>query len=148
MNKIENNERFNESAAARMNCYRGGQKLVHQTAQQLQKLSFEAHSACLEGKILKKVTKRVKGKTETPADHLPSPHSVSGTSSPCSSRWSRHSGESPATFPSAQTAWSRTSSCGERRRPIRTGTAPASTTQRVCADEPEATFVSAQADSN
>lgn len=61
---------------------------------------------------------------------------------------SRHFGESPATFPSAQTACSRTSSLGEVRRWIKLGIAPLWTITLVFSDVPEAMLVSAQAASN
>ena len=45
---------------------------------------------------------------------------------------SRQGGESPAMFPSAQTACSRTSSFGLRSRRTKMGTAPTSMTTLVC----------------
>lgn len=61
---------------------------------------------------------------------------------------SRHLGESPAMFPNAQTACSRTSESGLRSSCTKMGTAPASITARVWSGVPDATFVSAHAASN
>ena len=54
---------------------------------------------------------------------------------------SRQRVESPAMLPSAQTACSRTSACGHRTSPTKTGTAPLSMTTRVCSDVPDEMFV-------
>jgi len=51
-------------------------------------------------------------------------------------------------LPRAQTACSRTSSLGESNKSRNRATAPASITNRVCSDEPEAILVSAQDASN
>mmetsp|Transcript_45701 Transcript_45701/g.148557 ORF Transcript_45701/g.148557 Transcript_45701/m.148557 type:complete len:377 (-) Transcript_45701:232-1362(-) len=74
--------------------------------------------------------------------------SSSGCSAPCVSTRSRHSGESPAMLPSAQTACSRTSSLGDIRSCTKMGTAPLAITTRVCSDVPDAMLVSAHALSN
>ena len=51
----------------------------------------------------------------------------------------------PAMFPRAQTACSQTCGSGEERSAMKWGTAPASTTNLVCSEEPEAMFVRAHA---
>lgn len=72
----------------------------------------------------------------------------SGFMTPELSTKSRHSDESPAIFPKAQTACSCTSSIGLDNNSMNTGTEPHSMTIRVCCDVPDAIFVSAQAASN
>mmetsp|Transcript_11512 Transcript_11512/g.36585 ORF Transcript_11512/g.36585 Transcript_11512/m.36585 type:complete len:278 (+) Transcript_11512:1553-2386(+) len=72
----------------------------------------------------------------------------SGPMAPSRRTRSRQLGESPAMFPSAQTACSRTSSFGEVRSRQKIGTAPSWMTTRVWSDVPDAMFVSAQAASN
>ena len=69
----------------------------------------------------------------------------SGRRAPLARTRSRQSGESPAMFPSAHTACSRTSSFGLARRRTKIGTAPKLITTRVCSLVPEAIFVNAQA---
>mmetsp|Transcript_57276 Transcript_57276/g.161773 ORF Transcript_57276/g.161773 Transcript_57276/m.161773 type:complete len:275 (+) Transcript_57276:978-1802(+) len=71
-----------------------------------------------------------------------------GYSPPLCSTRSRKFGESPAMFPRAQTACSRTSSLGDPRSITKIGRAPCSTTTRVCSAVPDAMFVSTQAASN
>mmetsp|Transcript_35273 Transcript_35273/g.112204 ORF Transcript_35273/g.112204 Transcript_35273/m.112204 type:complete len:263 (-) Transcript_35273:151-939(-) len=65
----------------------------------------------------------------------------------CSTR-SLKFGESPAMFPRAHTACSRTSSLGDCSSITKMGRAPCSTTTRVCSAVPEAMLVSTQAASN
>mmetsp|Transcript_99327 Transcript_99327/g.278136 ORF Transcript_99327/g.278136 Transcript_99327/m.278136 type:complete len:210 (+) Transcript_99327:1295-1924(+) len=61
---------------------------------------------------------------------------------------SRKFGQSPAMLPRAHTACSRTSSLGDWSSSTKRGSAPCSTTTRVCSAVPEAMFVSTQAASN
>merc|ERR1719188_2762373 len=61
---------------------------------------------------------------------------------------SRKFGQSPAMLPNAHTACSRTSSFGDCNNSTNKGSAPCSTTTRVCSAVPEAMFVSTQAASN
>mmetsp|Transcript_27166 Transcript_27166/g.61396 ORF Transcript_27166/g.61396 Transcript_27166/m.61396 type:complete len:234 (-) Transcript_27166:271-972(-) len=74
--------------------------------------------------------------------------SSSGLNTPWVSTISRHSGESPAILPRAQTACSLTSSFGLISSCTKMGTAPFAITTRVCSDVPDAILVSAQALSN
>mmetsp|Transcript_11584 Transcript_11584/g.34119 ORF Transcript_11584/g.34119 Transcript_11584/m.34119 type:complete len:219 (+) Transcript_11584:1047-1703(+) len=71
-----------------------------------------------------------------------------GCIAPSRNTKSRHVGESPAIFPKAQTACSRTSSFGDKSNLQKMGTAPSSITTRVWSEVPDAMFVSAQAASN
>mmetsp|Transcript_69939 Transcript_69939/g.194533 ORF Transcript_69939/g.194533 Transcript_69939/m.194533 type:complete len:260 (+) Transcript_69939:1035-1814(+) len=73
---------------------------------------------------------------------------ITGTRPPLCSTRSRKLGPSPAMFPSAQTACSRTSSFGDWSNPTNRGRAPCSTTTFVCSAVPDAMFVSTQAASN
>mmetsp|Transcript_126875 Transcript_126875/g.364924 ORF Transcript_126875/g.364924 Transcript_126875/m.364924 type:complete len:332 (-) Transcript_126875:103-1098(-) len=61
---------------------------------------------------------------------------------------SRKFAQSPAMFPSAHTACSRTSSSGDCKSSTKSGKAPCSTTMRVWSAVPEAMLVSTQAASN
>mmetsp|Transcript_10966 Transcript_10966/g.33395 ORF Transcript_10966/g.33395 Transcript_10966/m.33395 type:complete len:265 (+) Transcript_10966:1114-1908(+) len=72
----------------------------------------------------------------------------SGSSAPARMTRSRHGGESPAMFPSAHTACSRTSWFGDVSSSTKMGTAPLLMTTSVWSVVPEAMFVSAQAASN
>jgi len=74
--------------------------------------------------------------------------SSKGQSAPASKTRSRYPTESPAMFPSAHTACSRTSSLGEDSSWTKIGTASLSITTRVWSEVPEATFVNAHAASN
>mmetsp|Transcript_22453 Transcript_22453/g.55630 ORF Transcript_22453/g.55630 Transcript_22453/m.55630 type:complete len:244 (+) Transcript_22453:1089-1820(+) len=73
---------------------------------------------------------------------------MSGAMTLCCSTRSRHLGESPAMFPSAHTACSRTSSWTLASRATKTGTAPCSITTAVCWLVPLAMLVRAHAASN
>lgn len=73
---------------------------------------------------------------------------MSGRRAPAWRTKSRQGGLSPAMFPSAQTACSRTSGSWLLRSSTKIGTAPASMTTCVCWAEPEAMLVSAHAASN
>ncbi len=73
---------------------------------------------------------------------------MSGRKAPDANTISRHSAESPAIFPSAQTACSRTSSFVDKSSWQKIGTAPCWMTVRVSSDVPDAMFVKAHAASN
>mmetsp|Transcript_97848 Transcript_97848/g.232984 ORF Transcript_97848/g.232984 Transcript_97848/m.232984 type:complete len:200 (-) Transcript_97848:192-791(-) len=73
---------------------------------------------------------------------------ITGCRPPLCRTRSRKLGESPAMFPSAQTACSRTSSLGDWRSCTKMGNAPCSTTTRVWSALPEAMLVNTQAASN
>jgi hypothetical protein len=74
--------------------------------------------------------------------------SRSGAKMCCERTMSRHSAESPAMFPSAHTACSRTLGSSFRSSWIKMGIAPLSMTARVWVGVPLATFVRAHAASN
>mmetsp|Transcript_42248 Transcript_42248/g.95555 ORF Transcript_42248/g.95555 Transcript_42248/m.95555 type:complete len:240 (+) Transcript_42248:336-1055(+) len=70
--------------------------------------------------------------------------SSSGGTPPAASAWSLLAGESPAMFPNAQIACSRTCARGAvLSRRMKAGMAPASRTADVCSEDPEAMLVRA-----
>mmetsp|Transcript_94129 Transcript_94129/g.186614 ORF Transcript_94129/g.186614 Transcript_94129/m.186614 type:complete len:270 (-) Transcript_94129:40-849(-) len=73
---------------------------------------------------------------------------ITGLRPPLCRTKSRKLGESPAMLPSAQTACSLTSSFGDPSNSTKIGSAPISTTTRVCSAVPDAMFVKTQAASN